>query len=144
MSIRILNDREQGMSCLYCSTTMWAFGGIFRKGEDAENFLFWYDKNSIEGKDLRQLTDDEIESKINEWRREKIRISKNCYKGMPITDPNELIRLALSKGSVYHKNWKIKPAAFLIGMQFSIILRMINNKELFYVINTKNQTNDNN
>lgn len=65
MGIRILTDNEQGYKCFYCSTTMWAFGGIFYQDEDPEEFLKWL------GKDPRTLKDNELESKIADWRIEK-------------------------------------------------------------------------
>jgi hypothetical protein len=62
------------------------------------------------------------------------KISKNCYKGEVITNPNDIQRLALERKSIYYYNWKIKPAAIYLSMQFSIVMRLINNKELFLVI----------
>lgn len=65
MAVRILKDEEQGYSCLYCSTTMLAFGGIFYKEEDAEKFLEWLGDDI----DARQLTQRELDDKIHEWRK---------------------------------------------------------------------------
>ena len=62
------------------------------------------------------------------------KISKNCYKGELITNSNEIYRLAIEKKSVYTPNWGIKPAAILLSMQFIIIMRLINNKQLWYVM----------
>ena len=63
MSTHILSDKD-GQSCLYCSTTEWAFGPIFHTGEDAEDFLKWL------GTDPRHLTDGELEDKVAEWRQD--------------------------------------------------------------------------
>lgn len=62
------------------------------------------------------------------------KISKNCYKGELITNPNEIYRLAIEKKSVYTPNWGVKPAAVLLSMQFRIIMRLINDKKLWYTV----------
>ncbi len=62
------------------------------------------------------------------------KISKNCFKGELITNPNDILRLALERKSIYYVHWKIKPAAIYLSMQFSIIMRLINDKKLFFVI----------
>jgi hypothetical protein len=61
------------------------------------------------------------------------KISKNCYKGEVITNPNDIHRLALEKKSIYFVNWGIKPAAIYLSMQFMIVMRLINEKKLFFV-----------
>jgi hypothetical protein len=61
------------------------------------------------------------------------KISKNCFKGEVITNPNDIQRLALEKKSIYYVNWGIKPAAIYMSMQFIIIMRLINNGKLFFV-----------
>ena len=61
MGVSILEDKN-GYKCMYCNTTMWAFGGIFYEGEDAEDFLEWLEE------DPRNLYDSELERKITEWR----------------------------------------------------------------------------
>lgn len=63
------------------------------------------------------------------------KISKNCYKGELITNPNDIIRFALEKRSIYYVNWGIKPAAIYQSMHFSLVMRLINDKKLFTVIN---------
>lgn len=66
------------------------------------------------------------------------KISVNCYKGELLTNPIDLIRLANERKSVYCNNvWGILPAAFMLGMTCNIVMRAINNKQLFYVINSK-------
>jgi len=62
------------------------------------------------------------------------RISKNCFKGEVIINPNDIHRLALEKKSIYYDNWGVKPAAIYLSMQFSIVMRLINDKKLFLVI----------
>ena len=62
------------------------------------------------------------------------KISKNCYKGELITNPNDILELARQRRSIYTPNWGIKPAAIYLSMQFVIIMRLINNKRLFFVI----------
>lgn len=62
MGVRILNDNEQGYSCLYCSTTMQAFGGIFYEDENPEDFLNWLSE------DARKYTDADLREKLHEWR----------------------------------------------------------------------------
>ena len=62
------------------------------------------------------------------------KISKNCYKGELITNPNEIYRLAIEKKSIYTPNWGVKPAAVLLSMQFRIIMGLINDKKLWYTV----------
>ena len=62
------------------------------------------------------------------------KVSKNCYKGELITNANEIHRLSLERKSVYTRNWGVKPAAVLLSMQFILIMRLINDKQLFYVV----------
>ncbi len=61
------------------------------------------------------------------------KISKNCYKGEVITNPNDIHRLALERKSIYFVNWGIKPAAIYLSMQFMIVMRLINEGKLFFV-----------
>ena len=75
MAVKILTDTDQGYSCLYCSTTCWAFGGIFYEEENAEDFLDWL------GDDPRSLSNQELENKMHEWRnRPKKKIKGNPRK----------------------------------------------------------------
>lgn len=60
MGVSILRDKD-GKSCLYCSTTMWAFGPIFGKEHDPDEFLEWLND------DPRRLTDKELESEYCDW-----------------------------------------------------------------------------
>ena len=63
-----------------------------------------------------------------------IRISKNCYRGELLTDPNDIHKLALQKRCIYYENWGVKPAAIFLSMQFILIMRLINEKKLHFVI----------
>ena len=62
MSVEILTDNEKGYKCLFCNTTMWAFGGVFNEDENVEDFLEWLPD------DARTYTDSELETLINKWR----------------------------------------------------------------------------
>jgi hypothetical protein len=66
------------------------------------------------------------------------KISKNCYKGELITNPFDVVRLALERKSVYYKNWGVKPAAFYLSQHFRLVIYLITNKLLYFVINSKN------
>lgn len=63
-----------------------------------------------------------------------IQISENFVKGVPITEPEELMMLAHEKKSVYHSVWGIKPAAVIINMNFSQVYRMIQEHRLYTTI----------
>lgn len=67
MGVRIIRDKEQGYSVMYCSTTMWAFGGVFYDDEEPDDFIDWL--KDTDHKDPRELKDNELENKIYEWRR---------------------------------------------------------------------------
>jgi hypothetical protein len=60
------------------------------------------------------------------------KISKNCFKGEVITNPNDIHRLALERKSIYYERWGVKPAAIYLSMQFMIVMRLINDKRLFF------------
>lgn len=63
MSVAILQDQETGYKCMYCNTTMWAFGGIFYENEDPWDFIDWLPD------DPRSIIDDrELETLISRWR----------------------------------------------------------------------------
>ena len=64
------------------------------------------------------------------------KISKNCYRGELITNPMDIKSLALDKKSVWCKNcWGLRPAAVLLNLQLRLIIRAIENKQLYFVIN---------
>lgn len=68
MGVRIMHNDEEAI--MYCSSTDWAFGPLFSDDgnhsavERAESFLRWLGK----GRDPRQYTDAELESKYTDWR----------------------------------------------------------------------------
>lgn len=62
------------------------------------------------------------------------RVSKNCYKGDFVKSPNELMELAINKKSVYHPLWGVKPAAVIINMNFSIVMKCISKGSIFKVL----------
>jgi len=57
-----------------------------------------------------------------------IQVSKNYYKDRIIKNPNELIAMAHNRKSFYHENWGVKPAAILMSMHFSLVIRILNNE----------------
>jgi hypothetical protein len=64
MGVRIIQGDGLGDSvyaCLYCSTSMWAFGPLFEDRDEAELFLEWL------GVDPRGLTDRELEFKYSDF-----------------------------------------------------------------------------
>lgn len=66
MGLGILTDKN-GYSCLYDTTKMKAFGGIFYSTEDPKDFIEW-----MHPVDPCTLTDDELDDKIEEYRNELI------------------------------------------------------------------------
>ena len=60
MGVHVLRDKHE--SCLYCSTSMFAFGPIFYEGEEPDEFLDWLVA------DPRGMTDKELEQKVTDWR----------------------------------------------------------------------------
>lgn len=65
MGVHILHDKETDYCCLYCSTSMWAFGNIMYSYEEAEAFLEYLGK-----KDARKFTDKELENKYYDFRKD--------------------------------------------------------------------------
>jgi hypothetical protein len=65
MGYRIITDNTQGYSCLFCSTSMTAFGPVFDEDESIEEFLEWL------GDDPRKLSAHELESAVDVWRHQK-------------------------------------------------------------------------
>lgn len=64
MGVRIIGlGGEPGDNvCLYCSTTMWAFGPVFEDAEAAEAFLEWMQPN-----DPRIYSEQELRAKYHTW-----------------------------------------------------------------------------
>lgn len=61
MGCRIINDRNQGIACLYCSTSGWAFGPTFEDEFEAQEFCDWLNC------DPRILKDDLLAEAHAEW-----------------------------------------------------------------------------
>lgn len=91
MAVEVLHDRERGNSVMVCTTTDWAFGPVFRAGEDAEDFIVWVRENGPEralalglkrhwlgqhnGTDPRDYPDADLEALYQAWLRELERIT---------------------------------------------------------------------
>ena len=63
MGVEILHDKKQGHKCMYCNTTMWAFGGIFEEDEDVVAFMEWLPD------DPKTYSDKDLENEIDIWRK---------------------------------------------------------------------------
>lgn len=64
MAVEILEHRiGTNNSCLKCTTSGAEFGPSFNRGEDVESFLGY-----IAPKDARELTERDLETKVEEWR----------------------------------------------------------------------------
>jgi len=59
-------------------------------------------------------------------------ISKNCTRGAQIQTAEEVY--GLRGEALYHLNWGIRPVAFLLGMQFYMIMSAVANGKLFRII----------
>ena len=65
------------------------------------------------------------------------KISRNCYRGDLLTNPQDLIRLVKEKRSVYISDvWKIIPAAIFINMPFYLVMKLINKRDVWFVVNS--------
>jgi hypothetical protein len=62
MAVNIIEDQEQQLKVLYCSTTMVCFGPVFYEDDEPEDFLEWLDG------DPRLLADETLNQKVWEWR----------------------------------------------------------------------------
>lgn len=67
MGVRILTNKKDDQACFFCSTSEWAFGPIMKNEEEAEAFLKY-----LGGIDPRILTDQELERKFYDFKREVI------------------------------------------------------------------------
>ena len=67
MGVHILQNKEDDHCCFYCSTTEWAFGPVMRSYEEAEEFENW-----LKPTDPRKLKDSELESKNDDFRKERL------------------------------------------------------------------------
>jgi hypothetical protein len=59
------------------------------------------------------------------------KISKNLYRGELVTSANEIIQLAKDRKSIYNPSWGVKPAAILMSMHFSLVMRLVNDRNLW-------------
>lgn len=51
-----MEEKEEGRAVLYCSTTGWAFGPVFRSSDEAERFLTWLRETPNQEKTLLGLS----------------------------------------------------------------------------------------
>ena len=65
-------------------------------------------------------------------------LTKKCFKGELITDPFDIYRLAIDKKSVYTTKFGVKPAAFILSMQFLLVIRLIKENKMYYVVKKTN------
>lgn len=68
MGVRIMVSRD-GDECMYCSTTMWAFGPVLLQnhmGKDLDDFISWLPL------DPRQYEDKELEALFSKWLAEPV------------------------------------------------------------------------
>ena len=64
MGVRILQDTKNRQSCLYCSTSGWAFGPVFGDEDEAAEFIQWYERHFG---DPRKHSNKEIEVHHSAW-----------------------------------------------------------------------------
>ena len=64
MGVRIIesNSPSDSYAVIYCSTSMTAFGPVFRDGYEAQEFLEWLPE------DARRYSSTELDSKYSEFR----------------------------------------------------------------------------
>jgi len=63
MSVEIIqSNQEPFYKIMFCNTSMWAFGPVFREHEDVDAFIDWLSD------DPRTYTDKDLERKTEEWR----------------------------------------------------------------------------
>lgn len=63
-----------------------------------------------------------------------VKISKNFVTDQVITDVNDIVKIAENKGSIYVAYWKrTSPAAFILGMQFMLVLKWTNNNQFYKI-----------
>lgn len=68
MGISIIKSKDTELQAMYCNTTMWAFGPIFKADEDVQEFIDWL------GQDPRELVDDILETMVSKWRKKRSEI----------------------------------------------------------------------
>lgn len=64
-------------------------------------------------------------------------ISKNIYQGLPILTADYLLHQVRLKKSVYSKRFGVKPAAWIVNMNFQLVHTMLENGEIFHTIKLK-------
>lgn len=62
MSVMILSNEGDDTACMYCTTSDWAFGPIFRNAAEAQRFIDWLPS------DARKYDQDDLEAKVGEFR----------------------------------------------------------------------------
>lgn len=67
MGVRIMEDYDNGVAALYCSTSMVAFGPVMPDRETAERFLNWLGRT-----DPRVLSDNALQCRWAEFLDEPI------------------------------------------------------------------------
>lgn len=122
MGVRILSDSNEGMACLYCSTSGVVFGPLFHgegshdADECAEAFLRWLDttpkwrtyKVSLFAsgrRDARCLTDEGLSQACSDWRDQSAKQFARedaCENGTPCT-PNTVIGICGSCESLFER-----------------------------------------
>ena len=78
MGVRIIEDKEERMAVLYCSTTMWTFGPVFYEndsgdksaGEMALAFVRWLPL------DARCYTQGKLRDEHNKWGRAAVGVEE--------------------------------------------------------------------
>ena len=73
MPLKILHDKDKGLSCLYDEIEMKPIGILFYEDESISDFLVWYNEYLVlnhakQKMNIEALYSREIENKIREWR----------------------------------------------------------------------------
>ena len=88
MSVRVLSDVQQDMSCLYDSVTETAFGPVFQSMDEAERFLDWLTTGSLIN-DARRLEDGEWSPVLSAWQEHDEEHGNDCIVGSHPWEPDE-------------------------------------------------------
>ena len=64
----------------------------------------------------------------------KTPVSKNYYKGKPIHSPDDLMRMAVEKRSVWCRNHGVIPASVIVNWQFSSVLKYLKDNYIYFLI----------
>lgn len=65
------------------------------------------------------------------------KVSASCYRGPCILDAEKIVLLAQDGKSIYSPHWGVKPAAFILNMQFQMVMRLIRFRQMFEAIRYK-------